>query len=209
MRRTAILSAALLALVLAGCGGKEDATAPQVAALPSASASTGTATGGSGTGSKGSTAGQPVSNARPQMRLDDTDERRQDLISAWDECLVKHGARYAPSRGPGVSAGPAGKGPGARVVAEPIPAKAKAACMDKLPLMPPELEPDSNPHYRDDWLANVKCLRAHGYKVHLANDTSAGPNGLTWTYDEDAGELPDNATKIENDCQMVAFGNKK
>jgi hypothetical protein len=201
----------MLALVLAGCSSGPGATEPQVATLPSTPASTSTSSG-SGTGSQASTSGpSATSSARPQMRLDDTEERRNELIQAYFACLVKHGARYSTKEHPGDSATAVGTGPGAPTVADPIPASATAACRNEVPLEPPELEPDQNPHYRDDSIANVKCLRAHGYKVHLTHDSSpgTGPNTLTWTYDEDAGELPDNATQIENTCQLTAFGHSK
>ena len=211
MRRTATLSVSILALVLTGCSGPK-AVEAQVATLPSTSSASPAPATDAAEGDSESQAPVPAKSAgsaRPQMRLDDTDEQRDNLISAWNACLVDHGARYATARDGGVAAGPSGAGSDTRTVADPIPAKARAACRDKVPLMPPELEPELNPHYRDDWRANVKCLREHGYKVHLTQDTSAGPNGLTWTYDEDAGTLPDNAAQIENDCQLTAFGQRK
>ena len=211
MRKTATLSTAVLALVLVGCSsGQADqkTTEPQVAALPSTAATTaaGRATSAGDSGNSGNSS----SSARPQIRLDDTDARRDALIRAWDLCLIKNGAHYAtandrPAAGPADSTGKPYP-----VVAEPIPAKARSACRNQLPLGPPELEPDQNPHYRDDWLANVKCLRAKGYQIHLTTDSSAGPGGLTWTYDDNSTfELPDNAEELEKKCMLTAFGNRK
>ena len=201
MRRTATLSTAVLALVLGGCSGADQrSTEPQVAALPSTAAPT----------TVGATKASTSGRSRPQIRLDDTEDRRAELIRAWDTCLVKHGAHYMSANDRPV-AGPAdSNGRPYRQVAEPIPAPARAACRDTLPLGPPELEPDQNPNYRDDWLANIKCLRSHGYQIHLTTDSSAGPGGLTWTYDDDSTfELPDNAEELEKKCMLTAFGHQK
>jgi hypothetical protein len=146
------------------------------------------------------------------MRLDDTQDRRDALIAAWDACLVKNGARYAPDNGrrsaAGAAAGQEPTGKAYRQVQEPIPQPAKAACMNKLPLLPVEFDPSLNPHYRDNAVANVKCLRQHGIKVHLTKDTSENPNGLGWTYDDNAGPLPENSGTIEHDCELAAYGGK-
>jgi hypothetical protein len=202
VRRTALLSAALLTLVLAGCGSNQKASEPQVPSLPANPSAS--AEGDTGIGSNADDDDSASSKGRPQRRLDDTEERGRQLTGAWYDCLVKHGARWATLEdGPGVA------GVGNKFPARPYPAKAQAACRNKVPLDPPELDPATNPHYRDDWKADVKCLREHGIMVHLTKDPSAGPNGLTWTYDEDAGQSPDNQEQIENDCMMRAFGNKK
>jgi hypothetical protein len=200
VRRTVVLSMVALALVLTGCSGGSEPGAPEVAALPSTAA-------GSPTPAVRASASD---TSRAQMRLDDTDERRDTLIRAWDTCLVKHGAHYEPANKRAAALPADSTGKAFPQLAEPIPASAKAACQDLLPQMPPELEPDQNPHYRDDWVANVKCLRAQGYQVHLTTDTSAGPGGLTWTYDDNAtGELPDDAAQIEQKCMITAFGPKE
>jgi hypothetical protein len=192
-------------VLLAGCSGSDGTPQAQVASLPAATSA------GSGEPAATTAPGKPTTG-RPQMRLDDSPEQRDALIRAWDACLVKNGARYTPDRGRGAAAG-AAAGPGqtavvVRTVAEPIPKAAKAACTDKLPLGPPEQDPNLNPHYRDDSLANVKCLRQNGIKVHLVNDTSVDPNGLSWTYDDSAGTLPANEDKIEHDCELAAFGGR-
>ena len=199
-------AAAACLLVLTACGGSgggEASGKKEVASLPSSVApSTSTSKGGGG--SKQTEA----SSTRPQMRLDMTDEERQALIDAWDACLVKHGARYAQ---PGEQAGPAGntKAGLKPSVADPVPQSAKNACTNKLPLLPPELDPGRNPHYRDDWVANVKCLRDHGIKVHLVEDNSDGDNALAWTFDDNEGAVPADMTQIEHNCELAAFGGKK
>ncbi|MCX4906915.1 hypothetical protein [Streptomyces sp. NBC_00878] len=195
-------------LVLTACGGSGgDETASgtkEVASLPSSGAPSASASASKGGG--GSDEAE-TSSGRPQMRLDMTDQERQVLIYAWNACLVKHGAHYTK---PVEREGP--KKPGWRPgVADPIPQSAAKACRNKLPLGAPELDPERNPHYRDDWVANVKCLRDHGMRVHLTEDNSAGRNGLTWTYDDDSGSgVPDDQQpKIVRDCELAAFGGKK
>jgi len=204
--------------LLAGCSGSSGEPEAQVASLPtSAAASTETATGteetpGS-TKSTGKNADSGTTAGRPQMRLDDTQDRRDAMIAAWDACLVKNGARYAPDNGraaAGAAAAPGQDGTGKvlRQVQDPIPQAAKTACMNKLPQLPVEFDPNLNPHYRDNAVTNVKCLREHGIKVHLTKDTSVDPNGLGWTYDDNAPPMPDNSGQIEHDCELAAYGGK-
>ena len=136
------------------------------------------------------------------MQLDDTDAVREARIGAWQQCLVDHGATWAkalPGRGPATGVGPT-------QVADPVPAKARAACEDVLPRLPVETDPDLNPDYVADSEANVACLRAHGVAVHLYHDTSVYPDGLSWTYDASDTPLPDNQTQIERRCELEAFG---
>lgn len=130
-------------------------------------------------------------------RLDDTPQQIQAIVAAWDDCLVAHGATYG--RVAGVA--------GSQNLAY-IPASAKAACADKVPQQPPQLDPATNPHYRADWIANVACLRAHGVMVHLIADHSMSPNGLAYTYDSGAPPLPADLSQIARTCQLDAFGGR-
>ncbi|WP_055587621.1 hypothetical protein [Peterkaempfera griseoplana] len=203
----------MLALPLvSGCGKSETRATPSVASLPTSQTTSQTTSDAAGTsGTPSDPAKTPSSpdagpadgdtSRRPQERLDDTPEERAALIHAWDQCLVDHGAHWTTTR-PGVAGAPA-------TVADPIPPAASSACKNKLPLMPPELDPALNPHYRDDMLANIKCLRAHGVMVHLTSDTSVNANGLSWTYDSSDTPLPPNQGQIEDKCQMEAFGGGK
>lgn len=209
-RRGAPAALCLLALTaLSGCGGGGGGgAAPDVASLPSSSAPVASSPTGSGSGSAaGSGAGAtPTGTAagrsgRPQERLDDTPAEREALIHAWDECLAAHGARWTTGRA-GVAGAP-------KQIADPVPVAASAACEDKLPLGPPELDPNLNPRYRDDMLAEISCLRAHGVMVHLTADTSVDPNGLGWTYDSGTTKVPDDEGRIEDQCQQAAFGSGK
>ncbi|WP_431952685.1 hypothetical protein [Actinacidiphila sp. bgisy167] len=144
-------------------------------------------------------------SGRPQLRLDDSPERRNRLIAAWDKCLLEHGAKTG---GTG-AAPPPGAEPGGEepvFVADPIPERAKNACADKLPIGPPEQDPALNPHYREDWQKDVSCLRSNGIMVHLTRDTSLNPNGLGWTYDDDYVDTRQDTSSIEQDCERKAFG---
>jgi hypothetical protein len=209
LRRAAPAALCLLALTaLTACGGGGKAS-PDVASLPSAGATGSATTGGRSAGSGGASGGTgatPTGTAaghsgRPQERLDDTPAEREALIHAWDECLAAHGAHWTTTRS-GVAGSP-------KQIADPVPPAAGAACEDKLPLLPPELDPSLNPHYRDDTLAEIACLRAHGVMVHLTADTSVDPDGLGWTFDSSMTRVPDNEGQIEDQCQLSAFGDGK
>ncbi|MBM9504506.1 hypothetical protein [Actinacidiphila acididurans] len=206
LRRTLLPAApALLCLLaLTGCGGGGTA-APGVASLPTTTSATSAAltTDSAGTPAGTTPATPPAaptgtSATRPQERLDDTPAEREAMIHAWDECLVAHGAHWTTTR-PGVAGAP-------KTVADPVPKEASAACEDKLPQEPPELNPALNPHYRDDTLAEIDCLRSHGVMVHLVPDTSVDPGGLGWTYDSGTTKVPANEGEIEDQCQLKAFG---
>ncbi|MBY8882448.1 hypothetical protein [Actinacidiphila acidipaludis] len=197
-------AAALCLLALTGCGGGGKAAAG-VASLPSTPPATApAATDGAAPGTPATPTGPGTvptgagSSTRPQERLDDTPAEREALIHAWDVCLVDHGARWTTTRA-GVAGAP-------KTVADPVPKQASAACEDKLPQEPPELNPALNPHYRDDTLAEISCLRAHGVMVHLVPDTSVDPGGLGWTYDSSTTQVPANEGQIEDQCQRQAFG---
>jgi hypothetical protein len=211
--------AALCLLALTACGGGGGAKAsPDVASLPGSDAASapasgtqgaaGTPTGSAATGSgSGSAPGAGSPSGRPQERLDDSPQQREALIHVWDQCLVDHGAHWTTTR-----SGPAAAQTGAdtiKSVADPVPPKASAACEDKLPLEPPELNPALNPHYRDDTLTEIACMRGHGVMVHLTQDTSVDPGGLGWTFDSGMTKVPDDEGRIEDQCQTQAFGGGK
>lgn len=130
---------------------------------------------------------------RPQLRLDTSDEEANRYWTAYDDCLVANGVKVNPVD----QAGPAG--PGRRLDQSGEPKSAYVACANKLPLQPPELDEDLNPNYAAQWNDNVKCLRAHGMKVHV---TKPGE----WTWDDSDTPIPDNEQQIEHDCTLEAFG---
>ena len=177
-------------LALAACGsGASDSAQPQVAALPS-----------SGSSSANQAPTTTVTVGRPQERLDDTPQQHEALIHAWDVCLLANGATTEGATGIAGDRAP---------IKEPIPKQAINACLSKEPLGPPELDPNLNPDYRQDWLNEISCLRAHGDMVHLTQDTSVDANGLSFTYDDNAPPPPANEEQIENSCELAAFSGKK
>lgn len=199
-----LIAALLLAPALTACGG---AAAPHVAAL-SHSASPSVAVNGApsdtapaGAVGTDSDTDSDTATGRPQFRLDDTDARRTALVNAYSQCLIDHGAirltgreesapQIVPAGGDGV--------PFIRV-GDPVPAAAKSACANRLPLMPPQVEAATNPRFHEQSLDYVACLRKHGEWVELLND-----HDLDWTYVE-GHPVPDDNGTIEQDCLMEAF----
>jgi outer membrane murein-binding lipoprotein Lpp len=209
---------AVATLALAGCSSQ--AAEPQVASVPSASTSTSTSTSttaastsetgkapkdqtnegdvaGPGTDDSGPTDG------RPQFRLDDTPQRRTALQVAYNQCLLDNGAQENTGReGAAMAAAPGEDGNGNPVgplVLEPVPAEASAACLSKLPVMPPELEASTNPDFHAQSLAYVACMQKGGLYVELLNH-----DNLDWTY-ADGHPVPDDSYQLEDDCLLEAF----
>jgi hypothetical protein len=133
---------------------------------------------------------------RPQLRLDTSAEEFERVWRTYEDCLVGHGVRVNPTD----QAGPAGNV--RRLDQSGEPKQAYAACADKLPRQPPELDEDKNPNYAAQWNDNVRCLRAHGLKVHV---TKPGE----WGYDDDASQVLPNQAEIEESCLREAFSGKK
>ncbi len=133
------------------------------------------------------------SDTRPQLRLDTSDEEANQFWAAYDDCLVANGVKANPVDQPGPA------GPGRRLDQSGEPKSAYVACAGKLPRQPPELDEDVNPNYAAQWNNHVKCLRAHGLKVHV---TKPGE----WTYDSADTGIPANQNQIEHDCLLEAFG---
>lgn len=192
-------AAALLAALLAGCGAAGGArTVANIPQRRGAAPAGGGRAGGSphrdgrATAQRGGGTG-----SRPQFRLDDTQARRDALINAWAACLLAHGAKRAGSRG---TPGPAGHGSGGIQVADPVPAAASAACVDRLPLMPPQLEAATNPRFHRDSLAYVSCMQRRGLYVTLLNS-----HNIDWTFTPGHAVPADDAA-IEHGCELSAFG---
>ena len=168
-------------LALAACGSSPAETGGQVATLastaPTKAASPAAATA-----------------ARPQLRLDTSEEEANRFWTAYNACLFKNGVKTNTGR-----AGAAGDGAGLSLDDSGEPKAAYTACAGKLPQQPPELDEDKNPKYAQQWNDNVKCLRAHGLMVHVTNPGE-------WTYDSSDGTIPDNQAEIEHACLLEAFG---
>jgi hypothetical protein len=140
---------------------------------------------------------------RPQFRLDDTTARRTKIQVAYNQCLLANGAQRNTGReGVAMAAAPgedADGNPVGPLVLEPVPASASAACLTKLPLMPPELEASTNPDFAADAQAYVACMREGGLYVELLND-----HNTDWTYAE-GHPVPNDSYELETDCLIEAF----
>ncbi|GAA0388972.1 hypothetical protein Acor_59630 [Acrocarpospora corrugata] len=183
----------LAALTLAGClltacGG---GTSTKVAAAPAGEvASLVTETPVQNADATPSKKPDPESK-RPQLRLDSTAEEVATLRKAYAACLREHGM---PDGG--------GEYTAAMQAAED---KARKECEDKLPQLPPEMDPARNPHYADAVRAQVKCMKEHGFDVSITPATGSDPNAIGWTYNSVPGPGVD-IEKIQDDCRAEGFG---
>src|SRR5690349_2881073 len=121
----ATLTAAALTAPLAGCSHGTQAS--NVATLASAAPPAESAQNRSAS----ATLGQ---DQRPQLRLDTSDEERDRLFAAYDDCLVGHGVKVVAVQ----EAAPAGAK--RRLDNSGEPKSAYLACANKLPLQPKELD---------------------------------------------------------------------
>ncbi|WP_051813677.1 hypothetical protein [Streptomyces sp. NRRL S-340] len=201
-RRRSLPGAVILltgVLLLTGCGGgggpdgpdDKDGSAQKGVASLESGAPAGTPKAGTGAGA---TASDPDAG-RPQLRLDSTDEERNRYWHYYATCLKDHGHKMLTMRGPD-SIDDTDNSPAAKA--------AEQACKNKLPLQPPELERETNPHFDEEYRAYVKCLNQHGLKV------TALPDNSGWNYDEDnTVHSSAEVQKLDKDCTMEVFGGKK
>lgn len=186
-----LLAVAAAFVLLSACSTAQPE--PQVASVPSVSGASSAATS-----AVASDAG------RPQLRLDSSQD---EVDLAWDNyylCLQAHGHKMLNGR-TDEHAGPAGN---TKVTSpdmeddSPRSVKARDECKNKLPLQPPELDQDKNPHYLDDYHDYMKCLTDGGLKVHPIE-----PFGTGWTYDDNVTQTitEKDQQKLEHDCQVKAF----
>jgi hypothetical protein len=188
--------------VLTACSSEPDAL--QVAAVPAASGSTTAPAGTSDRPSPPAAADDSgPASGRPQFRLDDSPRRRSAIQVAYNQCLLDHGATENTGREGSAAAAAPGEDENGRalgpLVADPVPPAASAACLTKLPLMPPELEAATNPDFHRQSLAYVACLKAGGLHVTLLTDKN-----LDWTYTE-GHTVPDDSGRLEQDCLTESF----
>jgi len=185
---TAALSLSLLTACGSGSGGGvKDKGTGQVASLQSPSAD-----GGKNTSSLSSENGV-------QLRLDMTDDEKTDVMESWQLCLVHQGLpSYTKQDGKRklvLTQAPRSKYP-----------KEYKACESKQPIQPPEMDPQKNPHYMDDYRTWIKCMNDKGFAVE------ALPDGDGWTFASHPGRVDPNSAKanqIEFDCKLEAFGGGK
>jgi hypothetical protein len=183
----------LTAVLLLGACSSQPAAEPQVASVHTGSTD--------GSTSASATA---ATDGRPRLRLDSSQE---EVDQAWQNyylCLQEHGHKMLNGR-TDTHAGPAGDQTVTSPDMEddsPESVAAEKACENKLPMQPPELEPESNPHYLDDYQEYMTCLTDGGLKVHPIE-----PFGTGWTYDDGVTQTlaPDVQQKLEHDCQVEAF----
>ncbi|MCW8103323.1 hypothetical protein [Streptomyces tauricus] len=197
----AISAAVLIVGALTGCSSSGgDADGRSVDSLATGSS------GGKG-GAAGTASDSAVDAKRPQLRLDTSEEDEQRLTDAYNACLQAEGVPMAKERAAatGAKQAPPKQGLGDKYK------DSFDACLVKLPRQPPETQPETNPAYADDFRAYVKCLQGQGMKVHMTPDTSDGPNGLTWTYDEkERAGLPEaQEAEAQRKCTVEAFDGKK
>ncbi|MFI0978150.1 hypothetical protein ACH4SP_14275 [Streptomyces sp. NPDC021093] len=133
-------------------------------------------------------------SGRPQRRLDTSDEEEQRMWNTYNSCLKDNGVKMQQGMVVGSGETPV-EGP-----REPKAAYEK--CLIKLPLMPPEMDPKTNPRYQDDFTEWVRCINEGGVGVKALAD------GSGWTYTGDLKMPGAQAHKIENDCKVKAFRDK-
>ncbi|MET8157892.1 hypothetical protein ABZT47_16075 [Sphaerisporangium sp. NPDC005289] len=191
-RRGALAATALagLCLVTAACADASAAARDPRPAPVAASAGPAAAPAASAPSSAAPRAGD-AHGERPQLRLDSTTEEVYRYRKAYAECLKDNGmpqsaGTYTPAQESAYQA-------------------ARKACQDKVPLLPPELDPKQNPHYAASVRVQVKCMQEYGFKVHLVPAPASDPNALGWTYDELPGDDVD-IDKIQNECRAKGFG---
>ncbi|MDX2848621.1 hypothetical protein PV342_09115 [Streptomyces sp. PA03-3a] len=192
-------TAVVCAVLLTGCGGSAGGTGTASGTQSGqrsgeqdvASVATGTSSA-----APRSPSGTPAGDSeqgRPQLRLDSSDAERDRYWNAYATCLKDHGHKMILARGP-YSIDQNDNSPTAKA--------AQKTCAGKLPLQPPELRRDSNPHYDDDYRAYIKCLNSRGLKVVALPDNSG------WTYDGQTTMSDTEQTKVDKNCTMEAFGGK-
>ncbi|MBK3563354.1 hypothetical protein [Streptomyces sp. MBT62] len=188
-RRSAALAgmAATAALtLLSACGGGSGGDG-EAAAKDTGVASIETPKAGGATVS----ASAAAESGRPQLRLDTSEAEQTRLTGIYFDCLRDHGA-------------PGGYKPGSKQWypgggSDKITSAARKACLPKLPLQPPELDPAKNPHYMDDFRAYIRCLNDGGLKVKGLSD------GSGWNYDGQSSLTQAQEAKLDHDCQLKAY----
>jgi hypothetical protein len=179
LKKYVLLTAALGVVLTSGCSSSDspsDTSAPAVVSLSKAPA----------------TAPSVAATAGPRARLDSTAAELQAWSLAYWQCMKDHGARVDNSE--------KAKSIGFVDKSQASP-EAFAACASKKPnFVPPEMDPDLNPDYRQQWHEHVKCLQRKGMPVVETDDG--------WNFDSSNAVIPAGEEKIEHDCQIEAFSKK-
>ncbi|MFK3982849.1 hypothetical protein ACI2K4_21035 [Micromonospora sp. NPDC050397] len=198
LRTAAVL---LTCVVLSACGGAKTETKSSGGSGEIASLVTSSPTNSASGGQKAADTG------RPQLRLDMSEEEEERLWTLYNICLRDHGVAVI-RRGEGEpgAVNPDGSLNPLSMDQSGEPKEAYVACANKLPLQPPELDPDKNPEYADQWNDYIRCLRGRGIKMHATS-----PGNATWDDDvnDDPGAPQLDLAKIEKECTLEVFGGKK
>ncbi|MER8223518.1 hypothetical protein ABTZ58_23595 [Streptomyces sp. NPDC094143] len=191
-RRAAALAGltAALALGLAGCGDSDDSAGSgqrdDVASLERDSSPT------------ASTSSADPGEGRPRIRLDSSDAEVLALNNAYARCLQDNGGKVDRLTGPKA----AGRFVLTAAEEKDQPPAALKACEQKRPVPPPELDPQQNPHYADNFRAWVKCINEDGIPVE------ALPDGSGWNYGEGISEDEKAAPRTQEiirACEIESF----
>ncbi|MEW9531048.1 hypothetical protein [Microbispora sp. NPDC049125] len=191
LARAAALGMAVLTgcCLLTACGSgsgsaRTDAAVGDAASLITLAAGTATA----------SPSDKAATDAGVQLRLDSSPEEVTRARMGYATCLKAH---RAPSTI---------KTTGVATSADEAAQKAaEKACAGKRPLLPPEMDPRTNPHYADAVRVQVKCMKDHGFKVHITPAQGSDPNAIGWIYDRLPGPGVD-IQKVQDDCRARGFG---
>ena len=188
---TGCLSAASLAL-LAACGSSGGAQSDGKGGTSDHVASITTPSTGSGGGSSAKPSASSSDGGRPQLRMDTSQAEVQRLDAVYFGCLHDHGVPSAHKPGSGNTWSPGGD-------ATKYPAAYKA-CASKQPLQPPEEDPAKNPHYADDFRADIKCLNDGGLGVHALSTPGE------WTFDSPTPTMSDaQEQKLQRKCELQSY----
>ncbi|WP_427918514.1 hypothetical protein [Streptomyces sp. cg40] len=130
-------------------------------------------------------------SGRPQLRLDTSEAEQTRLTGVYLDCLRDHGA-------------PGGYKPGSKQWypgggSDRTTSAARKACLPKLPLQPPELDPAKNPRYMDDFRTYIRCLNDGGLKVKGLSD------GSGWNYEGRPTLTEAQQGTLDHDCRLKAY----
>jgi hypothetical protein len=164
-------------LTLAACGEDPSANTPHVASAPAGPSTTPTTSGAAATSGE----------VGIQQRLDDSPQKVEEILKAYDNCL--HDAGAIGTWIPQLEYWKINYEDPTKVT----PGQLKQ-CESKRLLPPAELDPKKNPHYDEDKKADAQCIRDHGVRM-----TSDDP------LDGFVVDPSPEKYKIVNDCLVQAF----
>lgn len=129
-------------------------------------------------------------SGRPQLRLDTSPAEEARLRGIYFDCLRDHGVEG------GYKSGSSQWYPSGSSDENPAAVK---ACLPKLPLQAPELDPVKNPKYLDGFREYIRCLNAGGLKVKGQSD------GSGWSYDGTPTMSQSDQETLDGQCKLEAY----